>query len=89
VVDGVGNLVISDAYNRIRVVAGSAGMFYGQAMTAGQIYTVTGTGTAGFSGDGGPATKAELDFPVGVAVDGAGDLLIADSNNHRIREVTG
>ena len=41
-------------------------------MTAGDIYTVAGNGTTGFSGDGGPATSAELDSPRGVTVDSAG-----------------
>jgi hypothetical protein len=50
---------------------------------------VAGTGTRGFSGDGGPATSAKLNGPDGVAVDGAGNLLIADTYNNRIREVTG
>jgi trimeric autotransporter adhesin len=54
----------------------------------GTISTVAGTGTAGYSGDGGPATRAELDAPYGVAVDGAGDLFIADTANSVIREVT-
>ncbi len=58
-------------------------------MTAGHIYTVGGDGTRGFSGDGGPATGAELDFPSGVAVTAAGNLLIADTGNGRIRMVTG
>jgi len=43
----------------------------------------------GVSGDGGPGTAAGLCFPQGVSADGAGNLLIADSNNGRIREVTG
>src|SRR5260370_11570755 len=74
-VDGSGNLVIADSPdNRVRVVAARTGRFYGRAMTAGDIYTVAGTGTAGFSGDGGPAAKAGLDLPAGVAVDGAGNL---------------
>jgi trimeric autotransporter adhesin len=86
-VDGAGNLVISDTGNeRVRVVAATTGTFYGQAMTAGDIYTVAGTGTLGFSGDGGPATQAELG-PGGVAVDGAGNLVIADSYSNRIRVV--
>ena len=51
------------------------------------ITTVAGNGTAGYSGDGGPATAAELDRPQGVAVDAAGDLFIADTDNNRIREV--
>jgi hypothetical protein len=88
VVDGAGNLLIADTYNnRIRVVAASTGTFYGQPMTAGDIYTVAGTGTEGFSGDSGTATSAELDEPEGVAVDSAGSLLIADTNNNRIRVV--
>ena len=88
--DGAGNLVIADtSNNRVRVVAASSGLFYGQAMTAGHIYTVAGTGTEGFSGNGGPATSAKLADPSGVAVNGAGNLIIADTNNNRIREVTG
>ena len=87
--DGFGNLVIADASgNRIRVVAASSGTFYGQAMTTGDIYTVAGNGNTGFSGDGGPATSAMLANPEDVAVDSAGDLLIADPNNHRIRAIT-
>jgi hypothetical protein len=66
-------------------VAGSTGTFYGQAMTAGDIYTVAGNGTSGYSGDGGPATSAELRDPFGVAADGVGGLVIADSDNNRIR----
>ena len=87
-VDQRGNLVIADYLNqRVRVVAASTGTFYGRAMTKGHIYTVAGTGTSGFSGDRGPATQAELNFPSGVAVDAAGNLLIADSGNYRIRVV--
>ena len=86
--DGSGNLVIADgASNRIRVVAGKAGTFYGRTMTAGDIYTVAGDGTAGFSGDGGPATSAAFSSPEGVAVDGLGNLVIADTNNNRVRVV--
>ena len=89
-VDGAGNLVIADTYNnRVRVVAASTGTLYGQAMTAGDIYTVAGDGTAGFSGDGGPGFSAEINHPEDVAVDGAGNLLIADSENNRIRVVAG
>jgi len=88
--DGAGNLVIADNVNdRIRVVAATDGTYYGQAMTAGDIYTVAGNGTGGFSGDGGPATSAELNHPQGVTVDTAGDLLVADVSNNRIREVAG
>ena len=51
------------------------------------ITTVAGSGESGFGGDGGPATAALLDFPSGVAVDGAGNLFIADARNDRIRKV--
>ena len=78
-VDGAGNLFIADSgNNRIRKVDG-----------AGIITTVAGGGGRGFSGDGGPATAAALRFPLGVAVDGAGNLFIADSSNNRIRKVDG
>ncbi len=78
-VDSAGRVYIADSRNhRIRVVSAS-----------GIISTVAGTGVAGFSGDGGAATSAQLDLPSGVTVDGAGNLYIADTNNHRIRKVTG
>ena len=63
--------------------------FYGQAMTAGDIYTVAGNGSAGFSGDGGPATSASLGGPEAVLTDPAGDVLISDTGNGRVREVAG
>ena len=95
--DHAGNLVIGDpGYGRVRVVAVSTGTFYGQPMTAGDIYTVAGDGSIGFSGDGGPATSAELNRPWGVAVDGAGNIAVADTNygstqfdmgNNRVRVV--
>ena len=79
-VDGAGNLFIVDTLNlRIRKVDAVTGI----------ITTVAGTGEIGFSGDGGPATAADLRFPYGVAVDGAGNLFIADSGNNRIRKVDG
>ncbi|MFC5470135.1 cadherin-like beta sandwich domain-containing protein [Cohnella suwonensis] len=77
VVDGSGNLYIADTNNsRIRKVA-----------TNGTISTVAGTGVNGYSGDGGPAVSAQLYDPTGVAVDGSGNLYIADSANNRIRKV--
>ncbi len=86
-IDRAGNLLIADTFhNRIRVVAARTGTFYRQAMTAGHIYTLAGTGTAGFSGEGGPATRAELNNPNCVTVDGR-NLLIADRYNNRIRVV--
>lgn len=75
--DNVGNLYICDqSANRIRLVN-----------TSGIITTIVGSGTAGFSGDGGQATAAELAYPEGIAVDGSGNLLIADRTNARIRLV--
>src|SRR5207302_590405 len=76
--DGSGNLFIADAQNhRIRRVDAATDV----------ITTVAGNGTQGFSGDGGAATSASLYFPSGVALDGSGNLFIADSHNHRIRRV--
>jgi hypothetical protein len=88
-VDVAGNVLITDYGNdRVRVVAAGSGTFYGRSMTAGDIYTIAGNGTEGFGGDGGPATSAELDGPQGMALDAAGNALIADTYNHRIRVVT-
>ena len=87
-VDGVGNLVIADTFNnRVRVVPTSSGTFYGRPMTGGDIYTVAGINALGFSGDGGRATKTRLYWPQDATVDGAGNLVIADTNNHRVRVV--
>ena len=73
------NLYIADTFNNVvREVN----------LTTGIITTVAGTGTAGFSGDGGPATSAELYDPSGVAVDSAGNVYIADSDNEVVRKVT-
>ncbi len=57
-------------------------------VTNGRISAVAGNGTAGDTGDGGPAVAAELNYPAGLAVDPAGNLYIADSGNNAIREVT-
>jgi len=54
----------------------------------GTITTIAGDGAAGFAGDGGPATQAQLDAPAGVTVDPAGNVYIADTGNHRVRMVT-
>ncbi len=77
-VDGSGNLYIADLFNqRIRKVD-----------AAGVITTVAGTAERGFGGDGGAAVQARLNDPSGVAVDEAGNLYIADEDNHRIRKVS-
>jgi hypothetical protein len=89
-VDSSGNIAFSDQSNdRVRVVANATGTFFGVSMTAGDINTVAGDGTFGFTGDGGLATSAELYYPQGVAVDSSGNLFIDDSGNDRFREVLG
>ena len=76
-VDGFGNVFITEEDNdRVRKVD-----------TNGIIWTVAGNGTYGYAGDGGPATNAQLYYPLGVAVDAAGNLFIADEDNYRIRKV--
>jgi hypothetical protein len=87
-VDAKHDLFIADADNeRVRFVPAASGTYFGRAMTADDIYTIAGTGTAGFSGDGGPAAAAELSLPTGVAVDGHGDLYVSDLLNNAIRFV--
>ncbi len=87
-VDASGDILVGDYLNnRVRVIAESTGSHYGQAMTAGDIYTIAGNGTGGFSGDGGAATAAELVNPVGLAIDPNGNVVIADVGNNRIRVI--
>jgi hypothetical protein len=89
--DAFGNVVLADRTNhRIRVVArDSSNPGYpcgGCTWTPGDIYTVAGTGTGGFNGDGGtPATSLRLNSPADVAVDSSGNILIADQSNNRVR----
>ncbi|HEV2362012.1 MAG TPA: hypothetical protein VGS21_09950, partial [Acidimicrobiales bacterium] len=85
-IDPSGDIVFADSYsNVVRLVANascSSNCPYGLASTvAGDIYTVAGTanGTYGFTGDGGAATSAELAAPQGIAIDAAGDIVVADS----------
>src|SRR5271157_4264493 len=78
-VDAVGDLFFADdGNNRVREVV----------KATGDIITVAGNGTAGYSGDNGPATDAELDGPFRVAVDSAGDVFVADPANNVVREIT-
>jgi sugar lactone lactonase YvrE len=78
-IDAAGNIFIPDyGNNRIRKIDAATGY----------IYTVAGTGTAGYNGDGISAVTAQLNGPQAVAVDAAGNLYIADYSNNRIRKVT-
>ncbi len=75
--DKAGNYYVSDfAANRVRKVTPS-----------GLITTFAGTGISGFSGDGGPATAAEISYPNGMVVDSAGNVILADGGNARIRKI--
>ncbi|MFJ9655881.1 NHL domain-containing protein [Streptomyces microflavus] len=77
-VDGAGTVYVADSSNhRVRKITPD-----------GQISTVAGSGVAGFSGDGGPATAARLNLPMGVAVDSAGVLYVCDYHNQRVRKIT-
>ena len=81
-VDAAGNVYIADT-NNCRVL---------KVETVGSITkttTVAGNSSVGFSGDGGPATSAQLNYPSSVALDAAGNIYIADTNNQRIRMVSG
>ena len=76
--DAAGNVYIADSQNsRIRKITVSTGV----------ITTIAGTGTAGYSGDGGPSTSAQINYPLGVTFDSAGNLYIADTQNNVVREV--
>src|SRR5947209_2719700 len=77
-VDAAGNIYVPEAFiSRVRRVSATSGI----------VTTVAGTGTRGFSGDGGPATAATMATPLDVVVDHAGNLYIADVGNHRVRRV--
>jgi sugar lactone lactonase YvrE len=86
--DADGNLFIADTANcRVRMLPSTTGTFYGQTMQAGSLYDVAGTGDCGSADRSGPATAAQLWNPVALAVDQAGDLLIADNGDQSILEV--
>ncbi len=74
--DRDGNLYYTESTHRVRKVS-----------VSGAVETIAGTGSAGFSGDGGPAVAAGLRSPEALRVDGAGNVLVADSGNHRVRRI--
>ncbi|MGA7832123.1 MAG: Ig-like domain repeat protein [Terracidiphilus sp.] len=83
-VDGAGNLYIADTlHDMIRMVAAPV-----PPATVGVITTIAGTGEANYTGDNAQAAAATLSSPTGVALDGAGNLYIADSGNNVIRKIT-
>ena len=77
--DGQGGYYFSEEFNHV----------VRHVDATGRLTTVAGNGTQGFSGDGGPATSAQLNNPVGLAVDTSGNLYIADQSNGRVRRVQG
>lgn len=85
-IDAAGNLFVTDAYCRVREVRASDGAIF----TVAGADSVSNNGTAftcGYSGDGGPATKAAASFPYGVAVDASGNLFFTDTYNNCVRKV--
>ena len=76
--DSAGNVYVVDTLNdRVRRIDAATGV----------ITTVAGTGESGYGGDGGPATEATLARPNRVALDGAGNMYVADFYNHRVRRI--
>lgn len=81
--------VTSTFFNRIQRVRMPEGADPSRGITTGGLVeTIAGTGEPGFSGDGGPATRARLWWPGGLAFGLDGKLYVADQNNHRIRVLT-
>ncbi len=88
--DAHGNLVIADTGDDdLRFLPAQTGVYFGQAMTAGDIYIIAGNGNYGYSGDGGRAVDAALAMDTfnGVAVDPRGDVVLSDVDNNVVRLV--
>jgi hypothetical protein len=83
--DGANGVLVSDQY-RIRMIATASGTFFGVPMTAGDIYTVAGTGNQGTAADGTPALAADIS-PMALAVDAAGNLIFYDEGVNKVRVV--
>ncbi len=89
-VDGSGNVYIADSDNyAVRVVntQNVAITAFGVTIQPGNIATVAGTGSVGYSGDGGPATNAQLGWVAGLALDASGNLYISDESHQVVRKV--
>jgi NHL repeat len=85
--DAHGNVIVTDAYTGVVwVVAVTNGTFYGQQMTAGDVYAIAGGGAT--LGDGGPATSAFFNSPLGVAVTSAGSVLVTDGYDNLLRAIS-
>ena len=78
-VDSSGNFYIADTLNNV----------VRKVTATGTISTIAGNGTAGFAGDGGPATSAQLNGPQGIAVDSSGNIYVSDTQNARVRKISG
>ncbi len=78
VMDAAGNVYITDRDNHV----------VRKVNTSGIVSTIAGNGTAGTSGDGGPATAAQISQPVGMTIDVSGNLYVAEYGGHRIRKIT-
>ena len=86
--DSTGNIYIADSgNNRIRFVPAANTILNQTSYSAGNIYTIAGNGTAGYSGDGGIATSAELSSPNGIKADGSGNIYFTDNGNNCIRKI--
>jgi LPXTG-motif cell wall-anchored protein len=85
-VDSLGDVYIADSSNSVVRRVGLDGII--TTVAGNYALDQASDGAGGFSGDGGPATSAQLNSPWGLTLDRAGDLFIADTFNHAIREVT-
>src|SRR5688572_16761 len=92
-----GTAAITQGIEPTAVISDGAGGFYVAVTSHNRVYRVSASGVLtviagsnayGFAGDAGPATAAKLAFPIGIVRDGAGNLYIADANNHRVRRVS-
>src|ERR1700758_1564062 len=78
--------VVADVNGNLYIAVSTANRIF-QVDSSGQLTVVAGLGMSGFSGDGGPAVNALLNSPIGLALDGTGNLFFSDANNQRIRKV--